>query len=510
MSDHNTTIEGIIKGIQASTYEIETEIRLAGVGLKDEQDIDGVLAKYSWLYNLDTIKRVRQAYESESDPVAAERLRRVYYYVLDDGFLESQTAALVDKVITSEMNSTVEVDGETIPFHNVRRMIAAEPNFERRNRLQGAALEVTAQTNPDRREIIRTELAALADEFGYYSYTTYMSDKKRVDYDALVSQLDRFLSRTEDTYRRVMGRWVQDTVGRELGEIGSHHFAFISRLPQYDQYFPKDKLVDVYDRTLKGLGLDLKAQTNIHLDTEDRPKKNPRAFCSVPNPPSEVHLVIKPQGGLDDYSSFFHEAGHAQHYDNEDPSMDYINRAIGSSYALTEIFSFLMQFLTLNEAWLRNVVGLSADIAREVANYLKLTEFFMVRRYVAKLRYELAFYEQPLEDDRNQQLYSRELSEATGFVYQPVSYLSDMDAGYYSADYLRAWITESMLRHHLVSSYGESWFGNPKAGNFLKQLWALGESQENEDVARSVGCEPFDTTYLAEQFLALGEKSGSV
>ncbi len=125
----------------------------------------------------------------------------------------------------------------------------------------------------------------------------------------------------------------------------------------------------------------------------------------------------------------------------------------------------------------------------------------MLRRYVAKLTYELGFFEQPLDSERNSRLYSDTLTQATGFLYPPQGYLDDMDEGYYSADYLRAWITESMVRDYLKRNYGPEWFANPEAGKFLKGLWSRGVSIDNEDVARELGYEPFDTTYLANQFL---------
>ncbi len=504
MTRRTASIGDIIQGIQSSTYELETESRLARVGLKDEQDIAGVLEKYDWLYNKDTVQSAYEAYQAETDEAEKERLRRVYLYV-QGGYIERQTAAQEDKIVSFEMNTTVEVDGETIPYHNVRALIAREPDYDRRDRIRDAALTVVEQTNPDRMQMLRTTLQTLSEDFGYSSYTTYNSEKKRVDYGLLRTNLEGFLSRTEEPYNQSMGGWVERKTGRKLGEIGSNHFSFISRLPEYDEYFGRDSLLGVYERTLQGLGLDLAQQDNIHLDTEDRPKKNPRACCYAPNPPEEVHLIIKPLGGLDDYASFFHEAGHAQHYGNVSSDLPYVDRVIGTSYALTEIYSFLMQFLTLNPSWLRDVVGIPSGVAEEVVYYTKLSELFLLRRYVAKLQYELAFFEEPLNEARNRALYADRLSSATRFNFLPPNFLYDMDSGYYSADYLRAWITEAMVRNHLERQYGERWYANQEAGQFLRNLWATGESQENEEIARSLGYEPFDTSYLANQFLVLGE-----
>jgi hypothetical protein len=497
------SVEEAVRGIRASTYEIQTESRLAYSGLKREQNITEILEKYAWLYNLETVRRVKEAYRAETDPENKERLRRVYYYLLE-GYIGQQTAPLEDALVSFEAGATVEVGGESIPYHDVPVLIASEHDFERRNRLREASLGVVEETNPRRLEILRTDLTTLADEFGHDSYTAYNAEKKQIDYALLRSRMEGFLLETEEIYATLMGRWVEGTTGRRLGEIGSHHFSYISRVPQYDKYFRKDRLLEAYERTLLGMGLDPTSQDNIHIDTAERPTKNPRARCYAPDPPKEVHLLIKPVGGLEDYMAFFHEAGHAQHFGNEDPALDYVERAVSTSNALTEIYSFLLEHLTQNRVWLTGVVGLPEETARGVAYHARLAELFLVRRYAAKLGYELDFFEDPLEEGRNRELYAATLSGATRFLYAPQNYLNDMDPGYYSADYLRAWITESMLCHYLEHAYGEAWFAAPEAGTFLRSLWATGESKESEDVVRMIGYEPLDTSFLVGEFLDLG------
>jgi hypothetical protein len=497
------SIEEAVRGIRASTYEIQTESRLAYSGLKREQNITEILEKYAWLYNLETVRRVKEAYRAEPDPENKERLRRVYYYLLE-GYIGQQTAPLEDALVSFEAGATVEVGGESIPYHDVPVLIASEHDFERRNRLREASLGVVEETNPRRLEILRTDLTTLADEFGHDSYTAYNAEKKQIDYALLRSRMEGFLLETEEIYAALMGRWVEGTTGRRLGEIGSHHFSYISRVPQYDKYFRKDKLLEAYERTLLGMGLDPTSQDNILIDTAERPTKNPRARCYAPDPPKEVHLLIKPVGGLEDYMAFFHEAGHAQHFGNEDPALDYVERAVSTSNALTEIYSFLLEHLTQNRVWLTGVVGLPEETARGVAYHARLAELFLVRRYAAKLGYELDFFEDPLEEGRNRELYAATLSGATRFLYAPQNYLNDMDPGYYSADYLRAWITESMLCNYLEHAYGEAWFAAPEAGTFLRSLWASGESKESEDVVRMIGYEPLDTSFLVGEFLDLG------
>src|SRR5919107_1153404 len=496
------SVEDAVRGIKESTYEIQTESRLAYSGLKREQNITAVLEKYAWLYNLDTVRHIEEAYRTETTPEKEERVRRIYYHLLG-GYIGQQIAPLEDALVSFEAGATVEVDGENIPYHNVPTLIAGEQDFGRRDRLREASLGVVEETNPQRLEILGITLTTLAGEFGHDSYTAYNARKKRVDYGLLRQRMQDFLSETEQTYATLMGRWTEEMTARRPGEMGSHHFSYISRVPQYDEYFRKDRLLEAYQQTLSGLSLDPASQKNIHIDTEERATKNPRARCYAPDPPDEVHLLIKPVGGLEDYMAFFHEAGHAQHFGNEDPTLDYIERAVSTSNALTEVYSFLFEHLTQNRAWLTGVVGLPEVTAREVAYHAELTELYFVRRYAAKLAYELDFFEDPLAEGRNQRLYTTTLSAATHFVYTPQNYLNDMDPGYYSADYLRAWITEAMLRRNLEETYGEDWFACPGAGELLRGLWATGEKKENEDVARAIGCKPFDTSCLVEQFLGL-------
>jgi hypothetical protein len=131
----------------------------------------------------------------------------------------------------------------------------------------------------------------------------------------------------------------------------------------------------------------------------------------------------------------------------------------------------------------------------------------MYRRYIAKLKAEFAFFRQheqkgeaALGDGR---IYARTLTEHTGFIYQPVNYLFDMDGGFYSADYLRAWVGEAQLSEHLQKSFGPRWWGDKKAGRFLVDLWRSACTQEAEPVLAELGCQPLDTSALERRFVEL-------
>ena len=100
------SIEDAVRGIEKSAYEIQTESRLFYSGLKREQNIAAVLEKYAWLYNPETVRRVEETYRAETNPENKERLRRIYYYLLE-GYLGHQTALQEDELVSFEAGATV-------------------------------------------------------------------------------------------------------------------------------------------------------------------------------------------------------------------------------------------------------------------------------------------------------------------------------------------------------------------------------------------------------------------
>ena len=107
-------------------------------------------------------------------------------------------------------------------------------------------------------------------------------------------------------------------------------------------------MVPALEATLDDLGIDLRSQRNVELDLEDRPNKSPLAHCWPVLIPDRVYLLLRPQGGLNDCLSLFHEMGHALHYTFTKPSEDFEFKYLGD-YAMTETYAFLFQYFTLND-----------------------------------------------------------------------------------------------------------------------------------------------------------------
>ena len=227
--------------------------------------------------------------------------------------------------------------------------------------------------------------------------------------------------------------------------------AYMRRLSPLEATYTKERATEVCLATLSELGFDLAAATNIKLDLDDRPQKSPRACVIASDPPSVVHLITRAQGGLHDYQAFLHEAGHALHYGGVDPSLPIrVPPPLARPRADRDLLLHRRGDLAASPSWHARYFGLSDSEAAENAEATTFLEALLFRRYEAKLRFELDFWSRFAEVGGTPDGYEECLTAATGVRYRAHGYLSDMDAGFYSADYLRAWIRSAQLRRYLI------------------------------------------------------------
>jgi len=215
-----------------------------------------------------------------------------------------------------------------------------------------------------------------------------------------------------------------------------------------------------------------------------------------PTPPEIVHLITRAQGGLHDYQAFLHEAGHALHYAGCDPSLPYTFRRLSRDHALTEIYSFVVESVSREAGWQDEHFGLDPAEAEERADATRFLDVLLFRRYAAKLDYELDVWADLGRAPDYAPKYAEYQRAATGFRYRPDGYLADMDDGFYSADYLRAWIRSAQLRAYLRETIGQDWWERSETGDFLRGLFLQGTRPSSEQVARDIGFEPLDTRPL--------------
>lgn len=503
------TLSDISTRLAAYIYDLETESRLTRVGLKNTSELAAVQQRYADLFTDERLAEVKALWDDAKagqvakDADTAEQARRIYYTLLDSR-LYSAVAEPNDALTTKLLSTTVTVGDEPIPYFNLSPRWGKEADFEKREQLYGAYSEVNRTHQSDQQGMLQATLETLA-QLGQPPYTAYAATKNEFEYTPFATIMAELQQKLRPLYEQRIGERCEEVLGRPFGGLSSVHASYLILLGELGPLFPQEKLESSLGQTLSALGLPLADQPGIKLDTADRPNKNPRASCFPANPPDEVHLIIKPVGGIYDYEAFFHEAGHALHYANLNRDLPIAFKLLSTSHALSEIYSYLFEHLIYEPAWLEWALDLAPAEATRVARLARLSNLYMLMRYTGKLAYELEFFEKPTDWRRGAVLYRDTLTAATGFVPSADNFLEDMDAGYYTADYLRAWVTQAQLMEHFKHTYGERWFTDPAAGAYLKALWAEGDRPENEEVSRRIGAKPHDTGALERWYAELLE-----
>ncbi len=384
-----------------------------------------------------------------------------------------------------------------MPLRNAQARVALEDDYAAREELGTLAGDESASFNDARLDLMRRGEAFEADLTGEPDPVARSEKLKAIDLHELSAVLDRTAAAQTNSYAPLRKRWLDRILGAERDdEPSSYHIAYIRRMSPLADVYSKERAVEVCLETLTKLGFDLAAESRIKLDLDDRPQKNPRACVIASDPPEVVHLITRAQGGIHDYQAFLHEAGHALHYAGCDPNLAYTFRRLSRDHALTEIYSFLVESITREPGWHAAYFSLDEETARTNAEATRFLEAILFRRYAAKLAYELELWGDFEHATDYSETYAKRLLDATGVRYRADNYLDDLDEGFYSADYLRAWIRTAQVRSYLRAEVGEDWWARPETGDFLRTLFLQGTKPSSEDVAAQIGFDPLDTAPL--------------
>jgi hypothetical protein len=467
--------------------ELDEETYLHFAGFKDSYELTPVYERHAKLTKLDTALAVGAS-------VDGNRNTRELWRFACEGYLGNFVRDEAERAAELEATLVAEVDGESIPYRNLRPAIMNEPDRGRRERLEQARNDLTEEhLNPlhlHAVEVIHGETARL----GAKTYTDLYRGFG-FQLDPLADQCRAFLGSTERLWEDAGDRFLRGRIGLGLGEAQRWDVARAWRGANWDAAFPGSRMVPALEASLSDLGVDLRSQRNVELDLEDRPKKSPRAFCVPIEVPGRVILVIKPAGGPEDWGALFHEAGHTEHFAHTSPSLTVEERRMGDN-AVTEGWAMLLEHLTIDPVWLER--RLDFPRPREYAAEGAVQLLWMLRRYCAKLLYELEL--QSSGDVASlRPRYVELLSEALKVTPSDTDYLDDVDQGFYSSEYLRAWAFEAQLRSHLRERYGNAWFTQRVAGSLLRELWNEGQKPTADEILAETSGDSLELEAVAER-----------
>ena len=465
--------------------ELDEETYLHFSGRKETYEISPIYERHAELTKLETALAVGAS-------ANGNRNVRELWRFASEGYLGNFVREEAERAAELEATLKATVDGEEIPYRNLRPAIMNEPDRGRRERLERARNELTEEhLNPlhlRSAEVIHRETRNLGAP-------TYLDLYRGFGFplDDLAAQCRAFLDATEKLWETEGDTFFRSRIGLGLGEAERWDVARVWRGANWDAAFPAARMVPALEATLSDLGVDLRAQRNVELDLEDRPNKSPRAFCCPIEIPGRVVLVIKPTGGPDDWQALFHEAGHTEHFAHTSPSLTVEQKRLGDN-AVTEGWAMLLEHLTIDAVWLER--RLDFPRPREYAAEGAVQLLWMLRRYCAKLLYELDL--QSADDVAAlRPRYVELLSEALKVTPSDTDFLDDVDQGFYCSEYLRAWAFEAQLREFLREQYGNAWFTSRDAGSLIRELWNEGQKPRADEILKEVSGQSLELEAVA-------------
>ena len=478
-------VEAYRAGVERFIGELEREYVLHLSGRKETFDVEAVYDRHAALFERSAVDELVASGPRELARFAAE------------GHIGRAVKAETAEVARLEATLTVELDppwrgagGTSLPYRRAAIEQSNEPDPDRRAALDGARMAVVeARLNPLHLEA-HERSAALARELGFASTLDMCERLGGLDLRGLGRECQAFLDATDAWYEEALGPELERELGFGLRDLRRSDIAAFMRAPGLDWAFPADRLMRSYELTLTGLGL---GDAAIELDLEERPSKTPRAFCAPVRVPDEVHLVMARIGGLEDYEVLMHESGHAQHYARIDAHLPVEARYLGDN-SVTEGFAFLFQHLVAAPEWLEATLAV-AD-TRVLVRHSRAARLLFLRRYCAKLLYELELHDGEL-GTRAPERYASLLSRAVRVDWPTASWLVDVDAFFYAARYLRAWAFETHLRRTFRDRFGPRWFASPEAGALLRALWSEGQARDADELLGELTGEPLELAAVA-------------
>lgn len=486
MSD--LTLERLRSDGQAFTEEISRESYLAHSGHKAVAEFKPIYDRYAAVLGREALDLTLELFRNSENGTEDHRSAAM----LLEWQLESQAsrslAELDEREIAWESSAYIETpDGARVQYQAAAIEIANEKDRTRRLQLDAARADLVQREHaPMRLERLQREKDYIESLGIAPSYNTAFEEITGVSLSALAEDCSAFLRETQPMWDDTLPHYLRKSLGITAADATRSDALALLRASEYDFAFPGNSLQESVSRQLREMGVDPTASGRIVYDMSERPGKRARAFCAPTRVPQEVYLVLRPHGGQSDYTTLLHESGHALHFANVDADFPFEYRWLGDN-SITEAYAMLFDHRMQDRGWLLRYTELGSS---KVAKFLRLAgfeELHYLRRYCAKLIYEVEAYGDTADWHELPDLYVQTLTGATNFQYRSADAFIDFDPRYYSTRYLRAWQLQALLNETLVDRFDIDWYRNPSAGPWMiRELWAHGQRETAEELASRI------------------------
>ena len=409
------------------------------------------------------------------------------YVSAADSFVESSTRDLELKLHDQRTKKIVSKkhlfpDGIRINWNNWRQYNSHEKDSGKRKEVFDEFIIATRYISPiifdrfkkikilyskvnDQNESVRTiEL----DPLNSYLY------HERISYEKLVDFVTNMGNKARKPFEKTLKDISSEILGRNAEYYDDFYFFRNKVYDDFQKVFHKIDPIKEVKKILKILSFDL---TKISFDFEDRKDKYPSPICFFVQIPQDIRILYKSESPYFDLQGCFHESGHAMHASSINSKLEYWKKYF-ISMGVAEIFSILLERLTKNRIFLQNSLGINdSNLLDKLEQRNNFMELFFVTFYSANSLMKADFWKKDLNVSKSNSLYSDLVKRFTGIKvpgeYWMLHHILP-EAIMYVPSYLFAAIRAKELDLVLVNKFGEKWWLDKAAGNYLKDLMSPG------------------------------------
>jgi hypothetical protein len=477
---------------EAFLRDVSREYYSSHAGLKPSAELQPIYERHREAYGDESLELAMALLKASAPGSEEHRSGRMLVEWLIESRVGRELASLEEREIAWEGQAVVHLaNGDAEPYRRASITIANTRDANERRALDNArAALVEAELAPMRQERLSREKEFVEKMAVAPGYLDTFDALAGVCVRPLRDECAAFLRDTQAMWDEVLPEFLKRGLGITRAEATRADAVALMRVPEFDGGFPAEAMEREVRRQVTEMGASPDAGGRVRYDTGDRPGKRARAFCAPVVIPDEVYLVIRPHGGQNDWQTLLHELGHALHFANIDMSLPFEFRWLGDN-SITESYAMLFDHRMKDRGWLARYTQLGKN---DVPRYLRAAgfeELQFIRRYCAKLIYEVELYGGAVSWSALPDLYVETLTGATGFQYQRADAFVDVDPHFYSARYLRAWQLQAVLAESLVEGFNADWWRNPAAGPWIvRELFACGQRELAEEQAQRVAKRP--------------------
>ena len=348
---------------EAFLEEVSSEYHAAHAGLKKGAVLQPIFARHADAYGPAAMDEVRAAYDAATPGSDDHRSARLLLDWLIGSQVGRELAPVEERELAWEGSATIPLsDGTTEPYQRVAITLSNTRDADERRAIDDArSTLVAAELAPLKQERLQRERDLVEAAGIAAGYIPTFEALAALSLSGLRDQCTAFLRDTQGMWDDVRPRFLKDRLGLTTAEPTRADALALFRAREFDGAFPAEAMEREVRRQVTEMGASPDAEGRVRYDTGDRDGKRSRAFCSPVRIPEEVHLVIRPHGGQNDWQTLLHELGHALHFGNAERSLPFEYRWLGDN-SVTEGYAMLFDHRLKSDGWLKRYTGLSATV----------------------------------------------------------------------------------------------------------------------------------------------------